>query len=144
MLLKPTHVLYTAVSRFLLQRPYLDLTDVPLLYNLLNSPSHSDFRQERSWILRLLYHGLNTKLDHHVYRRRHVYPTTCRSLFDDAPAFQFLHVGIASSKPKCRYELLMSFYDAPYADTFTRRLVLQLFEKGASAHASSLKKCWQQ
>ncbi len=57
-------------------------------------------------MLRLLCFGLRAKPDHAVYRRRHV------------------------------YELLMSFYDAAYADTFTRKVILQLF-----VHAVSIRAC---
>ena len=94
------------MNRFLLQRPFLDLTDVPLLYSLLNSGDGSRYKQERSWMLRLLCFGLRAKPDHMVFRRRHV------------------------------YELLMSFYDASYADTFTRKVILQLF-----VHALSIRAC---
>jgi len=54
-----------------LQRPWIDLEDIPLLYNLLYSSS-DNYKQERTWILRLLSCGFQDKIDFKSYRRRHV------------------------------------------------------------------------
>jgi len=58
-LLRPEHSLYPLVNRFLLQRPAMDVTDMPMFYGLFYSPE-PDFRSERSWMLRLLASGLKT------------------------------------------------------------------------------------
>ena len=58
-LLRPEHSLYPLVNRFLLQRPAMDTTDMPMFYGLFYSSS-ADFRGERLWMLRLLACGLKT------------------------------------------------------------------------------------
>ena len=58
-LLRPEHSLYPLLNRFLLQRPAMDLTDMPMFYGLFYSPS-PEHRGERIWILRLLANGLKT------------------------------------------------------------------------------------
>lgn len=58
-LLTPSHDLYKSVNRFLLQRPALDVGDVPMLYALLNS-STSHHQDDRMWMLRLLHHGVRS------------------------------------------------------------------------------------
>ena len=59
-LLKPESDLYPTINQFCLQRPTLDLNDIPLFYNLLYS--HTDLhKRERSWLLRLLLNGMNSK-----------------------------------------------------------------------------------
>ncbi|ORX86349.1 hypothetical protein BCR32DRAFT_290074 [Anaeromyces robustus] len=68
---KPDHYMYPLVNRFLLQRPWIDLEDIPLLYNLLYSSS-DNYKQERIWILKLLSSGFQDKDDFKPYRRRHV------------------------------------------------------------------------
>jgi len=68
---KPDHYMYPLINRFLLQRPWIDLEDIPLLYNLLYSSS-DNYKQERTWILRLLSCGFQDKIDFKSYRRRHV------------------------------------------------------------------------
>ena len=71
--LHPENVpLYPIVNKFLLQRPVLDLDDVPLFYSLFNSSSEA-FRAERIWLLRLLAAGLRRKSDYAVFRRRRVF-----------------------------------------------------------------------
>ncbi|ORY11380.1 hypothetical protein LY90DRAFT_192018 [Neocallimastix californiae] len=68
---KPDHYMYPLINRFLLQRPWIDLEDIPLLYNLLYSSS-DNYKQERLYILRLLSCGFQDKNDFKPYRRRHV------------------------------------------------------------------------
>lgn len=67
----PSSFLYPLSSRFLLQRPVLDIADVPLLYNSLYS-SGDNARRERSWLLRLLRDGTRSAADIRILRRRHV------------------------------------------------------------------------
>jgi len=68
---KPDHFMYPLINRFLLQRPWIDLEDIPLLYNLLYSSS-DNYKQERIWILKLLSCGFQDKNDFKSYRRRHI------------------------------------------------------------------------
>lgn len=72
LMLHPDHVpMYPLIARFLLSRPTIDLSDVPLLYSLLHSGSQHH-RVERAWILRLLANGLRERDDYANYKRRHV------------------------------------------------------------------------
>ncbi|KAI8902825.1 ribosome 60S biogenesis N-terminal-domain-containing protein [Globomyces pollinis-pini] len=70
-LLKPESELYSLINRFCLQRPIIDLDDVPMFYELFYSVSNSS-KKERIWILRLLVNGLSSSTDYQIYRRRHV------------------------------------------------------------------------
>ena len=49
--------MYPIINKFLLQRPLLDLNDVPVFYSLLFNSSEGH-RKERAWLLRLLVEGL--------------------------------------------------------------------------------------
>ncbi|KAI9013201.1 ribosome 60S biogenesis N-terminal-domain-containing protein [Gaertneriomyces semiglobifer] len=69
--LKPESELYPLINRFFLQRPLLDLLDVPMFYELFNSSSEQS-RRERGWVLRLLAAGVKTAEDWKVLKRRHV------------------------------------------------------------------------
>jgi hypothetical protein len=70
-MLKPDHPLYPPLNRFLLARPWMDLTDIPMFYNLQYSGTE-DLVRERHWMLRLCSHGLRTSQDYRLYQRRHV------------------------------------------------------------------------
>eukprot|EP00118_Oscarella_pearsei_P013623 m.110471 g.110471 ORF g.110471 m.110471 type:complete len:1895 (+) comp37396_c0_seq1:90-5774(+) len=70
-LLKPDHKVYTMLNRFLLQRPVLELNDVPLFYELFNSSS-LEHKAERLWMLHLLCDGLREYADYRIYQKRHV------------------------------------------------------------------------
>jgi hypothetical protein len=70
-LIKPESFLYPLVNKFTLQRPIIDLEDVPMFYELFYS-SHEQNRMERMWILKLLLHGLKTPKDYVIFQRRHV------------------------------------------------------------------------
>jgi Nucleolar pre-ribosomal-associated protein 1 len=71
-LLKPESDMYPVINQFLLQRPVLDLEDIPLFYQLFYS-STEDGRNERVWMLRLLKNGLNSARDYHIMQRRHAF-----------------------------------------------------------------------
>jgi hypothetical protein len=58
-LLRPDDPFYPHINRFLLQRPAIDVGDMPLFYGLFFSPSVA-YRAERLWMLRLLAAGLQT------------------------------------------------------------------------------------
>lgn len=70
-LLKPEHPFYIMMNSFLLQRPALDLRDLPLFYNMFNS-STMQHASERSWMLQLLVDGMKDSPDYYLYKRRHV------------------------------------------------------------------------
>lgn len=92
----PQLTLFPVFCRFLLQRPKLDVADVPLLYNLLHSSS-DQLHHERSWLLRFLDDALaaharladssapearrRTRADWRVFQRRHVWDLLL-SLYD--------------------------------------------------------------
>ncbi|KAI3625894.1 hypothetical protein CBS9595_001255 [Malassezia furfur] len=92
----PHLVLFPTLCRFLLQRPRLDVHDVPLLYNLLYSAS-DHLHHERSWLLRFLDDAFaahahladartpdarrRTRTDWRVFQRRHVWDLVL-SLYD--------------------------------------------------------------
>jgi hypothetical protein len=102
-LVRPEHALYTQLNRFLLQRPSLDLGDIPMFYQLFNSAAPAEYKTERAWILRILCRGVApTGLDLPIFRRRHVFP------------------------------MLMSFFNASFSDAFTCRLVLQTLERAVA------------
>jgi nucleolar pre-ribosomal-associated protein 1 len=67
----PSHFLYPITSRFLLQRPVLDLYDPPMLYALLYGsdrgprgelPSMQEVRRGRGWIVRLIRDGTRSEV----------------------------------------------------------------------------------
>ncbi|CAG8444868.1 16777_t:CDS:10 [Acaulospora colombiana] len=55
----PAHFMYPLINKFLLQRPLIDLEDIPMFYSLFHSSS-DNHQKERVWILRLLSAGLKT------------------------------------------------------------------------------------
>ncbi|WFD25127.1 hypothetical protein MNAN1_000090 [Malassezia nana] len=84
----PHQPLFPILFRFLLQRPLLDTSDVPLLYGLLHSTSN-DAPAERAWMLRFLTDALHAhalvsessskqvkaraRLEGRALKRRHVW-----------------------------------------------------------------------
>ncbi|KAF8590297.1 hypothetical protein K439DRAFT_1512242, partial [Ramaria rubella] len=71
----PSSFLYPVVSRFLLQRPELDTTDVPMLYSLLYSSEDEEWLKERAWMIRFLTEAIHEggARDWAVLRRRHTW-----------------------------------------------------------------------
>ena len=69
-LLAPEHHLYGTLNKFLFLHATLDVADVPLFYQMLNS-SAEHFRRDRMWMLGLLRRGVRDVLDHRVLKRRH-------------------------------------------------------------------------
>ncbi len=67
----PASFIYPTISHFLLQRPELDVGDVPLLYNLLYTASDR-YKQERMWILRFLRDVARSggRSDWKIFKRR--------------------------------------------------------------------------
>ena len=70
----PEHFIYPLTARFLLQRPELDTTDVPMLYSMLYSSS-DDWKKERSWILKFLADAMLSPGDEEwrIFKRRHTW-----------------------------------------------------------------------
>ena len=64
------------MNRFLLQRPVLDIRDVPMFYELFFSTSEN-FKKERVWMLRLLSNSVACFDDYQVLKRRHVWDILC-------------------------------------------------------------------
>lgn len=65
----PSNFLFPLSSRFLLQRPTLDVSDVPLLYGMLYAAGDGA-RRERAWIVRLLRDGVRSNRDAAILARR--------------------------------------------------------------------------
>lgn len=68
----PANFMYPITARFLLQRPKLDLYDIPLLYGLLYSSS-DDWKKERGWIIKFLADGMLGYEDWRLLKRRHAW-----------------------------------------------------------------------
>ncbi|KAH9007194.1 ribosome 60S biogenesis N-terminal-domain-containing protein [Lactarius hatsudake] len=70
----PENFIYPLTARFLLQRPELDITDVPMLYSMLYSSS-DDWKRERSWILKFIADAMLSAEEEEwkVFRRRHTW-----------------------------------------------------------------------
>jgi len=64
-LMDPKHILYEKVCVFFLQRPYLELDDIPMFYTLSNSGDY--FEQEVSWLLEILSAGVDDPTVFSVY-----------------------------------------------------------------------------
>ena len=72
----PSNFMYPLTSRFLLQRAELDITDVPMLYNMLYSSDQDNWKKERGWIIQFLADGALTGggvSDWGLLKRRHVW-----------------------------------------------------------------------
>ena len=83
----PSNFMYPQTARFLLQRPELDLHDIPLLYTCLYS--HEDnWKKERGWILKFVADGLASSSDWQAFKRRHTWElmaTLYQGSRDDRP-----------------------------------------------------------
>ena len=51
-MMDPSHILYEKVNTFFLQRPALDLSDIPMFYTLSNSGQY--FETEVNWLMDIL------------------------------------------------------------------------------------------
>ncbi|KAI5117575.1 hypothetical protein M0805_005637 [Coniferiporia weirii] len=68
----PSNFIYPITARFLLQRPELDLQDVPMLYGLLYSSS-DEWKKERGWMVKFLADGMSSSEDWRLLKRRHTW-----------------------------------------------------------------------
>ncbi|SPO27725.1 related to URB1 - nucleolar protein required for the normal accumulation of 25S and 5.8S rRNAs [Ustilago trichophora] len=82
----PSSFIYPVISHFLLQRPELDVSDVPLLYNLLYTASDK-YKQERMWMLRFLRDVARSggRSDWKILKRRRTWELLA-SLYDGCDA----------------------------------------------------------
>lgn len=69
----PSNFIYPITSRFLLQRPEIDVNDVPMLFSMLYSGFNEDWKKERGWIIRFLSDGMVAIQDFKVLKRRHTW-----------------------------------------------------------------------
>ncbi|KAI5885092.1 uncharacterized protein SCHCODRAFT_02753782 [Schizophyllum commune H4-8] len=88
----PTNFIYPLTARFLLQRPLLDVDDVPMLYGMLYS-SGDDWKKERGWILKFLADGMCGTDDWRVFKRRHTWDLLA-SMFQSAGKDKALRSGV--------------------------------------------------
>lgn len=76
----PSSSLYPTFSRFLLQRPRFDATDVPMLYSMLQSSDPDHWKLERTWMLRFIRDCLRSggsTFEWKVMKRRYVWELLC-------------------------------------------------------------------
>ncbi|XP_058732060.1 uncharacterized protein LOC131603666 isoform X2 [Vicia villosa] len=97
-LLDSSHDHYAAICTFLTQSSMLNMKVIPLFDNFIWSSS-VNFKAERSWILRLVYAGLNSDDDAMMYIRNSV------------------------------LESLMSFYVSPLSDAVSKDLIIEVIKK---------------
>jgi nucleolar pre-ribosomal-associated protein 1 len=91
----PSNFIYPVTARFLLQRPTLDTTDVPMLFGMLYSSSDDNWKKERGWMIRFLADGMVGSEDWRVLKRRHTWDLLA-SLFQstDAADDNALRLGV--------------------------------------------------
>ncbi|XP_050893482.1 uncharacterized protein LOC127100380 isoform X3 [Lathyrus oleraceus] len=97
-LLDSSHDHYAAINTFLIQSSKLNMKVIPLFDNFIWSSS-VNFKSERSWILRLVYAGLNSDDDAMIYIRNSI------------------------------LETLMSFYVSPFSDAVSKDLIIEVIKK---------------
>lgn len=88
----PSNFIYPRTARFLLQRPELDVSDVPMLFGMLYSNS-DDWKKERGWMLRILGDGMTSTDDWKVLKRRHTWDLVA-SLFQSSRNDTAVRAGI--------------------------------------------------
>lgn len=93
----PSYFIYPLTSRFLLQRPELDIKDVPMLYGMLYSSS-DEWKKERGWIIRMLADGAMSSDDWRVLKSRHTWDLLA-SLYQTSNADHTLQKGILEVCP---------------------------------------------
>ncbi|KAL5082591.1 hypothetical protein RYX36_011012 [Vicia faba] len=97
-LLDSSHDHYAAICTFLTQSSTMNMKVIPLFDNFMWSSS-VNFKAERSWILRLVYAGLNSDDDAMIYIRNSA------------------------------LESLMSFYVSPLSDAVSKDLIIEVIKK---------------
>ncbi|KAK7040796.1 hypothetical protein VNI00_009702 [Paramarasmius palmivorus] len=91
----PSNFTYPLTAKFLLQRPQLDITDVPLLYSMLYSSTdeNGQWKKDRAWMLRFLTDGMQGRDDWRVFRRRHTWDLVA-SLFESEQRDRAMRRGV--------------------------------------------------
>ncbi|CCG83571.1 Ribosome biogenesis protein Urb1 [Taphrina deformans PYCC 5710] len=109
MMLVPSHFLYEKMNRFLLARPQLDFTDVPMFLNLFNS--HEGYVKHVIWIVKLLASGLrgNREESGQSYGRRHVLEM-CMGLYNAKTASTRIKEAIRGLLRECVGSVEMKWY----------------------------------
>ncbi|KZV39981.1 hypothetical protein F511_15643 [Dorcoceras hygrometricum] len=102
-LLDPSHDNYSTISKFLINSPCVNMRAIPLFENLFWSSSVS-FRNDRLWILRLLYVGLNVEDDAQMYIRNSI------------------------------FEKIFGSYSSPLSDNDSQELIVQIIKKAVKLH----------
>ncbi|RDY02938.1 Nucleolar pre-ribosomal-associated protein 1, partial [Mucuna pruriens] len=102
-LLDPSHDHYAAISTSLIHSSKLNMRVIPMFDNFFWSTS-VNFKAERSWILRLVYAGLNSDDDAVIYIRNSI------------------------------LESLMSFYVSPLSDFDSKNLIIEVIKKSVKLH----------
>ncbi|KAG8218153.1 ribosome 60S biogenesis N-terminal-domain-containing protein [Butyriboletus roseoflavus] len=88
----PSNFIYPRTARFLLQRPELDVSDVPMLFGMLYSSS-DEWKKERGWMLRMLGDGMVSTADWKVLKRRHTWDLVA-SIFQSSKNDTTVRAGI--------------------------------------------------
>ncbi|CAO1636111.1 unnamed protein product [Sympodiomycopsis kandeliae] len=77
----PSSILYPTFSHFLLQRSTFDISDVPILYSMLQSSNPDHWKVERLWMLKYLRDCLRSSgsytLEWKVFKRRYTWELLC-------------------------------------------------------------------
>lgn len=94
----PSNFIYPITARFLLQRPELDMSDVPLLFGLLYSSS-DDWRREKTWMIKFIADGMSNSQDWLVLKRRHTWDLLA-SLYRGSSNDRHLRHGILEVRLK--------------------------------------------
>ncbi|XP_073033486.1 uncharacterized protein [Primulina eburnea] len=102
-LLDPSNDNYSTISKFLMNSPRVNMKTIPLFENLFWSSSVS-FRNDRVWILRLLYAGLNVEDDAQIYTQNSI------------------------------FEKIFGFYSSPLSDNDSQELIIQILRKAIKLH----------
>jgi nucleolar pre-ribosomal-associated protein 1 len=104
----PANFIYPLTSRFLLQRPEVDVSDVPLLYGMLYSSS-DEWKKERAWMLKFLADAVlgAGAAEWDVFRRRRTWDLLA-SLWQSGGSDRALRTGILEVRLLSVYLLLGS------------------------------------
>lgn len=97
----PSSFIYPITARFLLQRPELDITDVPMLFSLLYSSS-DNWKKERIWIIKFLADGMRSSEDWRILKRRHTWDLLA-SLYQGSTDDKPLRHGVLEASGKVLY-----------------------------------------
>ncbi|KAA1478653.1 hypothetical protein DENSPDRAFT_692792 [Dentipellis sp. KUC8613] len=90
----PSNFIYPLTARFLLQRPELDISDIPMLYGMLYSSS-DDWKKERGWILKFMSDAMlgAGAAEWKIFKRRHTWDLLA-SIWQSAATDRVLRNGV--------------------------------------------------